>query len=162
MGYGTPSVNLTWGGLALAMSKAGGKTDPTTTVATTAENCTTSGDYAVLKTLPAATVLSGINQGAPILNFTHHRVIAAPYHRNLGNLVAYEAFLGDAAKARQLLVDNGVSLVAICRAVDENPDASPDTLHGRLMRGDPPAWLHMVPTSKDAAIEIYEVMPTTG
>ena len=109
--------------------------------------------------MPAATVLSGINQGSLILNFTHHRVIEGPYHRNTGNIVAYEAISSDPATAQKILTDNGVSLVAICRGIDENPELGPGSFHAQLMRGNPPSWLHIVPASKGQAIEIYQVDP---
>ncbi len=111
----------------------------------------------MLSGLPTATVLSGVNQGAPILAFTHHRVVAAPYHRNLGTIIAYEAFSSDAAAARQVLVDNKISLVAVCRCGDESPDLPPASLHARLMRGEPPDWLQIVPASKGQSIEVYQV-----
>jgi hypothetical protein len=155
------SINLTWGGIAYAFTAIGGPTELAETVADN-DGCVTDGDYVILKSLPPATVLSGINQGSPILNFTHHRVLAAPYHRDVGNVVAYETFSNDPDKARQVLLDADVGVVAICRLVDESPDLPPTSLHARLMRGEPPDWLHIVPASKGRSVEVYRVAPPAG
>mgnify|MGYP002682407688 CR=1 FL=1 len=81
------SLNLVWGGIGQAYVAISGPTALAESVAGSSD-CTDGRDYATLKALPPATVLSGINQGSPILYFTQHRVIAAPYHRNAGNIVA--------------------------------------------------------------------------
>jgi len=154
------SINLTWGAIADVLLDTNDPAGQQTSAAEPdADTCAKASDYALLRAMPAATVLSGINQGAPILAFTQHRVVAAPYHRNLGTIVAYEAFAGDLSKAHQVLLDNGVSLVAVCRLVDESPDLPQNGLHARLMRGEAPAWLHMLPASKGQAIEVYTVAP---
>lgn len=155
------SINLVWGGVAQAFVAAGAEGKPAETAASDDE-CLRASDYALLDTLPATTVLSGINQGSSILAFTHHRALAGPYHRNTGNIAAYEAISGDSERARTILIDSGVSLIAVCRAFDENPDLSADSFHARLTRGDSPAWLKIVPASKDQPLELYRLLPSPG
>jgi len=155
------SINLTWGALADGLSTMARESEQAS--AKPAENsCATKRDFALLDTFPAATVLSGVNQGAPILAFTHHRVVAAPYHRNVGNIVAYEAFSSDPATAQAVLAGSGITLVAVCRSADESPDLPSQSLHAHLMRGEAPAWLHLVPASKGQTIEIYQVEQPAG
>lgn len=123
--------------------------------------CGDKADFRILANLPSATVLSDINLGSKILAFTHHRAVAAPYHRNAGNVVAYEVQSGSGDGGHELLVQNGITLFAICRNVDESADLTegkPDSLHARLFRDAPPAWLQIVPESKAQAIQIYRVV----
>ncbi|MGE0279856.1 MAG: GtrA family protein [Rhizobiaceae bacterium] len=152
------SINLVWSGFAQAFVAAGKPAE----AAASENECLRASDYALLNTLPAATVLSGINQGSSILAFTRHRALAGPYHRNVGNIAAYEAISSEPERARKILIDSGVSLIAVCRAFDENPGLAPDTLHARVTRGDSPTWLQIVPASKGQPIEIYTVVPTAG
>lgn len=160
------SINLTWAVAAGAVEQMVSENKTATEAeAETPDVCSARKDFAVLDALAPTTVLAGVTLGAPILRFTPHRAVAGPYHRNQGNLFAYEAFIGDIAKVPALLAGQGISVVAVCRAADEAVDLTaqaPDSLHARLMRGDPPAWLEIVPQSKGQPVEIYRLRGANG
>ncbi len=158
------SINLTWAAAASGLEIIV-KGQPATSMRPDRSQggaCGQRADYRELAALPKATVMSGVNIGAPILRYTHHRAIAGPYHRNPGNILAYAIETGDLAKVPALLAQNGIGLIAVCRTADESPDITrtmPDSLHARLMRGEPPGGFEIVPASKGQAIEIYRILP---
>ena len=52
--------------------------------------------------------------------YTHHRVLAGPYHRNVaGDLLALQAFMGNEAEAAAIVEKNSIGLVVLCRGNDE-------------------------------------------
>jgi hypothetical protein len=76
--------------------------------------------FAELKKLPKSRILAPIESGAPILGFTAHRVLAAPYHRNnAGNGFTYRVLLGPAQAAPAMLRARGVHYITFCAASTE-------------------------------------------
>ncbi|PZP08473.1 MAG: hypothetical protein DI607_13060, partial [Sphingomonas hengshuiensis] len=88
---------------------------------------------------------------------THHRLIAAPYHRNnAGNGAMYRFFLGSPEAARAIAMRWRVDLVLLCPGdfaeltPAERPAAS--GLLPRLRRGTAPDWLIPVPVRGGARL----------
>src|SRR5690606_2449398 len=77
--------------------------------------CTNSTDYGLLASLPASTILTISNLGAPILLHTSHRALAGPYHRNIaGNIATLDVLMGPASAGETRTREVGASLLAIC------------------------------------------------
>ena len=100
-------------------------------------------------------VAAPIDQGPAILFLTHHRVLAAPYHRNVRGLIDNRLlFAGTEAQALETVRRRGVDAVLFCRryvAATAYP-GKPGFLNDRLAAGNPPRWLVPVARSPDAAL----------
>jgi hypothetical protein len=154
------SVNLAWSATANAMAHAfDAPSSPA--AANFAGSCDRAGDYAALAAEPPAKVLAISNLGAPVLMYTHHRVFAGPYHRNVaGNLVALDAFMGSTDMAETIVRDHRVGLVVICRGNGETAALAqwaPSGFLASFLDGKQPDWLQEVPRAAGAALEVYRV-----
>ncbi|WP_092984765.1 hypothetical protein [Rhizobium sp. NFR03] len=110
---------------------------------------------------PIGVVAAPSNLGASILRFTHHRVLAAPYHRNqAGMLAELNIGLAPAETAKDLLIRNGVTLLAFCATDGQTSliaDHAPDGLYATLGQGIVPAYLQPVTTSEKMVLKIFRV-----
>ncbi|WP_426442439.1 GtrA family protein [Bradyrhizobium genosp. P] len=154
------SLNFAWAIAAYAASAALGER----AAAPAAQSeCERRADYTLLAAQPPTTVLAISNLGAPILVSTAHRVLAAPYHRNItGNLLTFDAFMGTAEQARTVIDENWIGLVAICRGNGETQlltKLAPGGFLAALIRDDAPNWLEKMPQAAGAPLEIYRVRP---
>ena len=114
------SLNVAWSASPTPVAGAVGAPLSTGGATSCRRRATTHADFAALAALPATTVLAISNLGSPILNLTHHRVLAGPYHRNVaGDVLALQAFMGSEAEAAAIVEKNGVGLVVLCRGNDE-------------------------------------------
>ena len=154
------SLNVAWSASANAI--AGALDAPLSPGGTTsAGTCNHASDFAALAALPATTVLAISNLGSPILNLTHHRVLAGPYHRNAaGDVAVLQAFMGTETEAASIVEKNGVGLVVLCLGNDETVALkgwAPAGFIAALAAGAVPAWLERVPGAAGEALEIYRV-----
>jgi hypothetical protein len=97
------------------------------------------------------TVAAPVFVGPKLLYLTSHRVIAAPYHRNIRGLADNRLiFSGSAAEALRTIKARGVKAVLFCPLYAEYSrfPNKPPFLSGRLMAADPPDWLIPVKTGK--------------
>lgn len=125
-------------------------------------SCLNDPAYAHLAKMPKGKIVSNIDFGAHALISTHHNVLAAPYHRNRGNFIAYDIFLTKADEAYNKIKANDVSYVAYClksaeigNMERENPKGlMADLIHGRI-----PKYLKEIPRAKTSDIVAYEVLP---
>ena len=62
--------------------------------------CTRNDAYGALTNLPRGVVAAEINYGPYALALTPHTVLAAPYHRIHGGIVAADAILTDQSRLR--------------------------------------------------------------
>jgi hypothetical protein len=150
------SVNIVWSALGSSLSI---RDKPTEGAAK--QDCTADSSYTALAGLPAGTVLAVSDLGSAILANTGHRVLSAPYHRNIaGNLAMVDAMLGTPAQARSIATAHGVDYVALCLGNAENRNfrkMAPAGLMADLLAGTPPEWLELDAATADAAIRIYRV-----
>jgi hypothetical protein len=116
--------------------------------------------FRALDTLPPGLMLAPIDAGPYILVFSHHSVLAAPYHRNnSGNRVAISAWLAAPEQAHRLLHARGVRYVAICPAATElwiYRQRAPGGFAAQLSRGIVPAWLRQRAVG-ESAFAVYRV-----
>ncbi|MET0407678.1 MAG: hypothetical protein ABW006_04855 [Hyphomicrobium sp.] len=116
-----------------------------------------------LAELPAGLIASHIDVGAFIAANTHHRVLAAPYHRIANAIVAnYQIFSArDPRSAAAILKREDVDYVAICRGLDTADATSPDwngTLKADLIASKPPGYLvPVVLANANAKYRVWKV-----
>ena len=100
-----------------------------------------------------------------MLAFTHHRVLAAAYHRNnSGNRKALDALFAKPDEAQQLVLRTGADFVAICMVqaeLDHLRSFAPEGLASVLTDGHVPEWLEEVSPPK-ALLRLYRVRSGAG
>ena len=104
------------------------------------------------------TIAAPINQGPAILLLTPHRVLAAPYHRNVEGFADNRLlFAGTEAQALATVRRRNVDVVLFCRrhVAATAYGGGPGFLNDRLGAGDPPAWLVRVAAAP--GIGLYRV-----
>lgn len=143
---------------------AGAAFAPAGTPAGASADCTDPVALARLAAFPPGTLMAPIDMGAWTLAATHHRVVAAPYHRNTaGNVAMYRFFLGPLENAPAIARKWQVHYVALCPGdFDElgAQAASPARLSGALRAGTPPAWLRRLsPPGSAPMLYAVEVQP---
>ncbi|MBS0249755.1 MAG: hypothetical protein JSR78_01685 [Proteobacteria bacterium] len=129
-------------------------------VQTNADACSKPDAIRELAALPAGLVAAHIEVGAFIAAETHHRVLAAPYHRIANAIIANHLIFSarDAKTAAALLKHEDVDYVAICDGLDKPYATNPDwkgTLKVDLVNGKTPSFL--VPVALPDAHAIYHV-----
>ena len=126
-------------------------------------DCRSAADMEALAELPPGVVAAPSNSGASILRYTSHRVLAAPYHRNQGGMLA-ELHIGLATpqKAEALLHEAGVTLVAFCAADPQTQNLmklKPGGLYAALARGEVPAYLQPIGGEGQGEFRLFRVLP---
>jgi hypothetical protein len=155
------SLNASWTGAAAAASAAFERKAPGASEDSSPALCQDAQDFAALAALPKEMVLSISNLGSPILASSGHRVLSAPYHRNVeGNTLALDALTGSPDEARAIIERHRVGLVAVCPGNAESKllaGQAPDGFLAKLMEGSVPAWLEPVAGSAEAPLRLYRV-----
>lgn len=127
------------------------------------QTCLAPSATAALARLPATTILTPIDLGAPLLFWTPHSVVATPHHRNKAAMAdTIRAFAGDPAKAEAIVRGHGAGLVIFCRGANDfvaYRRARKDSLAAQLDGGMPPAWLEAVPIGADTGLSVWRVKP---
>ncbi|MEV4607812.1 hypothetical protein MRBLMR1_002841 [Neorhizobium sp. LMR1-1-1.1] len=121
--------------------------------------CGDAQDMAALRGLPPGMIAAPSNRGAGILRFTQHRVLAAPYHRNQGGMLA-ELHIGMAKPddALALLKNADVTALAFCRNDPQTENLIElyrDGLYASLARGELPTYLS--PVRSDGRFQLFVV-----
>ena len=154
------SFNVAWGTLGHLVFEAG---KGAASGGERANACETAGEFARLAELPPGRVLAVSNNGAMILAFTPHSVLAGPYHRNIeGNLAMLDAMAGTPEEALDIVRRHDVAYVAVCPG---NPETrilareAPDGLLARIVQERPVAWLAPVAGSDGEALRIFRTAP---
>lgn len=115
-----------------------------------------------LADLPKGVVLAPSDLGAPILRFTAHRVLSAPYHRNQGGMLTeLNTGLAMPDEAIAFLRGAGVTYVLFCPGEYQTEDLvrlKPDGFYGSLKAGRVPAYLAPVNRPEKGALQIYRVV----
>lgn len=107
--------------------------------------CSDADTIARLAQLPAGTIIAPIDSGAYLLGGTHHRVLAAPYHRNAkGNLAMIAFFRATPADAQAIARDWHADYLLWCPGALGRIEAprDPGSLLALLQQGRHPNWLH--------------------
>ncbi|MGG7519509.1 hypothetical protein ACQ3G6_16655 [Allorhizobium undicola] len=123
------------------------------------ESCFSREALAPLAALAPTTVVADIDGGSPILRFTPHRVLAAPYHRNQRGMLT-ELYIGLSTPddARALLRGADVGIIAFCHPsvlTEELAALKPDGLYAQLTKGNVPDYLQPLPSAE--GLKLYAV-----
>lgn len=106
-------------------------------------------------------VAAPIDLGPAILLLTSHRVLAAPYHRNVRGLTDHRRlYAGSEDEARTVVKTRGIEAILFCRRYERftrHPD-HPGYLNERLAAEEPPAWL--TPVMLQDGMGLYRVRPS--
>lgn len=154
------SATIFWqlGAAALWPAKAGAADDEAE-----AARCYAHADYAALAALPPGTVAGVSNLGSSVLANTPHRVLAGPYHRNEGGLLAnLDLLMGKPDEAEALARRLGVGYLAVCPGNPETQAIAhwgPEGVLARLLAGSAPSWLELQPGTAGKPLQIYRVRP---
>jgi len=121
--------------------------------------CTRNDAYAPLARLPAGLVATDINYGPYVLALTPHAVVAAPYHRVVGGMLAAQAILaGPLDAARRAVAADRATYVAICgQRTSTGVVPAVGTLWAELDAGRMPSWLEEIPGSRDGQFRVFRV-----
>ncbi len=121
--------------------------------------CTRNDAYAPLARLPVGLVATDINYGPYVLALTPHAVVAAPYHRVVGGMLAEQAILGGPLdQARRAVDAHRVTYVAVCGHRSSTGVApAAGSLWAELDAGRVPAWLEAWAGGRDDQFRVYRV-----
>ncbi|MDO9368882.1 MAG: hypothetical protein Q7T68_09960 [Sphingopyxis sp.] len=127
------------------------------------QTCLDPAAIAALDRMPATTILTPIDLGAPLIFWTRHSVVATPHHRNKQAMAdAIRVFAGDPARAEALVREQQAALVVFCRSANDFTQyrgARRDSLAGQLYAGKPPLWLEAVPIGGATGLSVWRVKP---
>ncbi|MFC6446961.1 hypothetical protein [Shinella zoogloeoides] len=126
-------------------------------------SCTAEASIAPLAAEPAGVVAGASNLGAPILRYTGHRVLSAPYHRNQGGMLTeLHIGLSNPRQAEAFLRGAHVTLLAFCPDDTQTRDlakAEPGGLYADLLKGRVPDYLEPIAGTESASLRLYRVRP---
>lgn len=164
-GVGVLSFNMLWWIVGANAAKVFSDAPTLQELAATAsprDYCYSKDVYDVLAEQPKGVVLGATDIGASVLNYTHHRALAGPYHRNIdGNLAMIETMLAPPKEAGRFLKDAGVTIIADCiNSVDARDfkRAAPSGLQASLHKGELPTYLQLIEETKDQPLVLYRVL----
>ncbi|WP_407528771.1 hypothetical protein [Methylobacterium oryzisoli] len=125
-------------------------------------SCTAGPAMADLAALPPGTVLAPVDLGPSLLLNTPHRVVAAPYHRNIVGIQAGIEAFGSEESLRGVAAARGADYIVLCRAPGgRSPDGpvARGLLDGALV----PSWLEPVPVQtmlpQTSGLRVWRVQP---
>ncbi len=127
--------------------------------------CTRTDNVRRLEALPPGLVAANIDLGPQVVALSHHRVVAAPYHRLDKGILANRAiFDTTTAQAERTLRKLNVAYVALCAgsATGTKPSAlakRPDSLRARLLGGEQVGFLEGLTAPSDAPMRVWRVLP---
>ena len=131
---GTIALTAAWAGSAGILYPLAAQALLTSAGAPEPPDCASPAVLAALDRLPPGRIAGPVDLGAWGIAATHHRFLAAPYHRNRGNAAAFAILDGPAARALTVARATRTDYLAIC-----GPGP------GWIMH-DRPRWLHAVLT----------------
>ena len=109
---------------------------------------------------PTGLVLAPIDEGAHILAFTRHSVVAAPYHRNnVGNRSSVDTFLAAPEDARKIALASGANYLVACtqmKPMEIMARRAPEGLAAALIARHIPDWLEPL-DSKASPNTMYRI-----
>jgi hypothetical protein len=111
----------------------------------------------------ARTIAAPVDAGPDILFLTRHKVLAAPYHRNIRGLTDNRRiFAGTEKEALAIIRARNVGAILYCRkhARLSVYAGRPAFLNDRLGAGRPPRWL--IPVMGEDGLSLYRVRPPGG
>ena len=127
--------------------------------------CFRSANVRGLAALPPGLVAGDIDLGPYIVALSPHRVVAAPYHRLEGGILANHAIVdGTPEQALRRIGALGVGYVALCAdrsaGTGSKSEGPATTLSARLLGGDHFGFLQELDLPTAGAIRVWKVVPT--
>ena len=127
------------------------------------QTCLDAAAIAALDRMPATTILTPIDLGAPLIFWTRHSFVATPHHRNKQAMAdTIRVFAGDPARAEALVREQQAALIVFCRSANDFTQyrgARRDSLAAQLYAGKPPLWLQAVPIGRATGLSVWRVKP---
>lgn len=128
-------------------------------------SCTSQTALQQLAGLDRGVVAASSEMGAPILRFTHHSVLSAPYHRNQGGMLT-ELHIGMSRpdEAAAFLRGAKVSWLAFCGNDGQTQRMAAmkkDGLYAELEKGRVPPYLEPLPQPQDSEVQVFRVNLTS-
>ncbi len=124
--------------------------------------CVKEANLDTLNRLPKGMIAAPSNMGSPILRFTGHSVLSAPYHRNPdGMLAVLHAGLTVPEKAEAILGNAGTDYVVFCPGdgeMREMASRAPDGLAAALLKDRPPAFLKDATPAGATNLKVYRLV----
>ncbi|MGY5807210.1 hypothetical protein ACXHXG_05810 [Rhizobium sp. LEGMi198b] len=125
--------------------------------------CASKDALAPIASLDPGVVAAPSNMGSPMLRFTPHRVLSAPYHRNQGGMLTeLHIGLAEPKEAEAFLRGAHVTLLAFCPSdpqVEEVSKLKPEGLYAQLGQGHVPAYLEPIPVAAKSNVQFFRFKP---
>jgi hypothetical protein len=141
------------------------RTYSSTEQAVNANDCDKRQTMLALQQFPKAVILAPFDMGVPVLAYTHHSVLAAPYHRvQRGLKDTIMAYRAPADQARSILAARHVDYVLYCKMTAETEvfqRNAPNSFMADLDHGKVPTWLRHVPLPAGNPLRVYRVTDET-
>lgn len=129
-----------------------------------APSCTTETAVSGLVDLPAGVVVASNSVGVPLLRFTNHSVLTAPYHRNqAGMLTELHIGLASAREAMAFLRGSKASYLAYCATDTQTREITklaPNGLYADLAVNRLPSYLRPLPKVPGSGLRLFKVIET--
>lgn len=123
--------------------------------------CPTLPALAPIARLPATTIFTFVDLGPRLVNVTHHKAIAGPYHRNGDAILdVHHAFDRDPDTARAIMRKHGATLLMTCPNMSESTvyrARSPKGFYARLAGGEKFTWLEPVPLPAGSPLLLWRI-----
>lgn len=158
------SVPSFWFVAGLMATEATGDDNATRLEAASARTsaCTSEANLDFLNDLPRGMIAAPSNMGSPILRFTGHSVLSAPYHRDpAGMLAVLKAGLAPPRQAEAILGNVRTDYVVFCPQdgeLKELAKRAPEGLAAALLKNDPPGFLQNVTPAGASNLRVYRLV----
>lgn len=127
------------------------------------QKCLNPSSLEVLNSVPSGLIAAHLDIGPFVAAVTHHRVLAAPYHRMPDALLAADAIFKARTpeEAKRLLSANKIDYVLTCGALDEPLAKQKEwrgALRADLVTGKPVSYLTPVPLPGHSPYRMWRVL----
>jgi hypothetical protein len=111
--------------------------------------------------LPATTIFTFVDLGPRLINVTHHKAVAGPYHRNGDAILdVHHAFGRSPMEARAIMLRHGATLLMTCPNMSEatvHRARHPNGFYSRLAKGERFDWLTPVPMPAGSPLLVWRI-----
>lgn len=124
--------------------------------------CVSADNLTALNALPKGMIAAPSNMGSPILRYTEHSVLAAPYHRDqVGMLALFRAGLAKPHDAEVILGNVGTDYFVYCpgdNEIAQLAQLAPNGFFAMLKRRDVPPFLRAVSLKGVKGIRAFKLV----
>ena len=111
--------------------------------------------------LPATTIFTFVDLGPRLINVTHHKAVAGPYHRNGDAILdVHHAFGRSPDEAQAIMKRHGATLLMTCPNMSEatvHRARHPNGFYSRLAKGEKFGWLTPVPMPNGSPLLVWRI-----